>query len=267
MNIFFLLLTFVLGASGGSFVNSLVYRLNHNLAPLGRSFCDHCRHPLGVFDLIPVASYFLLGGHCRYCGKSISWELPWVELILGLLFAFAWWQARPELLAPGIGVIGGIREIGGFGLLLVVLAALVAVAVSDFLYRTIPDPIVAPVSVLMLVATPLVASGQFGNRISAAVLSWLFFSFVYLTTKRRGIGLGDASLGFLIGASLGMAGATLAFFLAFLTGAGVGVILVLTGKKTLKSQIAFGPFLAGAAIAVIFLEERLLDLLFPGLIL
>lgn len=260
MEIFLLALMFLLGASVGSFVNSLVYRLNHNLAPLGRSFCDHCRHSLGVFDLIPIVSFIFLAGRCRYCGRQISWELPWVEALLGLLFAFSWWQAQASLLAAAL-------PIGGFLLGLLVLAALVAVAASDLIYRTIPDLLVFPLSLLSLVATPLLWPALFSDRLAAAVLSWLFFALIYLLSQRRGMGSGDASLAFLIGASLGLAGAALSFFLAFLTGAGVGVILVLTGKKTLKSQIAFGPFLAGAAIAVIFLKERLVELLFPGLIL
>ena len=52
----------------------------------------------------------------------------------------------------------------------------------------------------------------------------------------------------------------MALFFSFLTGAGVGVILILLGKKKLKSKIAFGPFLVAGTIFGLFWGEKVLDL-------
>jgi len=63
------------------------------------------------------------------------------------------------------------------------------------------------------------------------------------------LGFGDVKLGFLIGLVLGWwQRALVAVFLAFLTGAIVGVTLILMGKKKRKEAIAFGPFLLGGML-------------------
>lgn len=84
------LFALVLGLLVGSFLNVVVHRL-----PKGKSIvfppshCPHCGHPLGPTDLVPVLSYLLLGGKCRYCGKPISPRYPLVEALTGGLFLLA----------------------------------------------------------------------------------------------------------------------------------------------------------------------------------
>ena len=81
----------LLGAVMGSFLNCAAIRLIHH-EPLsrGRSHCVHCGHTLGVRDLIPLASFLLLRGRCRYCGQRLSPRYLFAELISALVFLSLW---------------------------------------------------------------------------------------------------------------------------------------------------------------------------------
>ena len=77
---------FVLGTAIGSFLNVLIDRWSTGESVMGRSYCDHCHHKLAWSDLLPIISYFLLAGKCRYCHKKVSFYYPLVEFITGSLF-------------------------------------------------------------------------------------------------------------------------------------------------------------------------------------
>ncbi len=77
----------VLGLVMGSFLECLAWRIVHEESVLrGRSHCDACNHELGIRDLIPVLSWVLSGGKCRYCGAKISAKHPVGELICAALY-------------------------------------------------------------------------------------------------------------------------------------------------------------------------------------
>ncbi|HLD96535.1 MAG TPA: prepilin peptidase, partial [Patescibacteria group bacterium] len=71
-----LLITFVLGTAIGSFLNVWSRRLLRGESPTGRSHCEHCGHVLSASDLVPLLSFILLRGRCRYCHKPLSWQYP-----------------------------------------------------------------------------------------------------------------------------------------------------------------------------------------------
>ncbi|MBI2038330.1 MAG: prepilin peptidase [Candidatus Nealsonbacteria bacterium] len=78
---------FIFGLIVGSFLNSVVFRLEQSQSfLLGRSFCPHCKHQLSWLDLIPIFGFLILKGKCRYCQQKISWQYPLVELATGLIF-------------------------------------------------------------------------------------------------------------------------------------------------------------------------------------
>ncbi len=70
----------LLGAILGSFLNALSSRFNTGRGMGGRSYCDSCGHTLSALDLVPIFSYVVLGGRCRYCSARISVQNPLVEL-------------------------------------------------------------------------------------------------------------------------------------------------------------------------------------------
>ena len=77
------------------------------------------------------------------------------------------------------------------------------------------------------------------------------------------MGLGDAKLAFLIGLFLSPLLSIAAFMLAFVIGAASGIILIGLGKKTLKSQIAFGPFLVLGATITFFFSDFIINFFQP----
>ncbi|PIY78427.1 MAG: prepilin peptidase, partial [Parcubacteria group bacterium CG_4_10_14_0_8_um_filter_35_7] len=88
MVIFFI---FIFGLCIGSFLNAVIWRLHRKESFFkGRSYCPKCRHSLGARDLIPLLSFLLLKGKCRYCKEKISWQYPVVELATGLLFCLVY---------------------------------------------------------------------------------------------------------------------------------------------------------------------------------
>jgi prepilin signal peptidase PulO-like enzyme (type II secretory pathway) len=94
-----------------------------------------------------------------------------------------------------------------------------------------------------------------------AIASFAFLWILWAITRGRGMGLGDVKLAFLMGLFLGYPGIVIAFYFAFLTGAALGVILIIQGKKGWKSTIAFGPFLLMGTVVASLWGQNILTVL------
>jgi len=246
-----MLLAFIVGLIFGSFLNVIIYRLKtppgrglFGLSWKDRSHCPQCQTQLKWHDLIPLLSFIFLRGRCRYCHKKISWQYPIVELLSGLI-----WVLIPL-------DKGGLWGVLNFAYYIFIFSALLIIAVYDFKWKIIPNRIVYPAIAVALVYnvfnTPLDKGGLWGVLLTAAVAFSFFFS-IYYFSDGKAMGLGDAKLAILVGLFLGPIATFAALTLAFVIGAVFGIILIALGKKTLKSQVAFGPFLAvGATIAFFF---------------
>jgi leader peptidase (prepilin peptidase)/N-methyltransferase len=140
------------------------------------------------------------------------------------------------------------------------LAALApALAVTDLRWRRLPDRLTLPAypaAALLLAGGALAVPGgarHFLSAVAGLAAAWLFFALLALIHP-AGLGWGDVKLSGVLGLYLGWLGAAAvaagllgAFVLAALAGLG----LIVTGKATRKSQIAFGPFMLASAIAMI----------------
>lgn len=240
-----LLLALLFGAILGSFINALVFRFNTGKGMGGRSRCMHCNHTLGPADLIPIFSFLFLRGRCQYCGAKISLQYPIVELSAAVLSLLVF-LTHPDPLAYGFWLLvwmtllfivvydirHGILPWSASGILLVLAV------ISLFVSFDPPFSIFYP-STLDLLAGPLLA------------LPLFLFS---LLSRGTWMGWGDSglelSLGWLLGLTLGLT----ALVIAFWAGAAVGIVLMqLTKRYTMKSEVPFAPFLAlGALIAYFF---------------
>ncbi len=254
-------LLFILGLCFGSFLNVLIYRLPLSLPITGRSFCPQCKKKIAWYDNIPLLSFVLLKGHCRKCHSPISWQYPAVELVTAIFFILT-----PDFVIRDMRYVTWNPEmILHITYYLSLVATLLVIFFSDLRYEIIPDQIVYPA----IVVTLLFLVSQYRSLLVSNVLSGLlaagFLLVLHLLTRGRGMGLGDVKLAGLMGLALGWPKIIVAFYLAFLTGAALGVILILRGKKKLTSQIPFGPFLAGATILSIFYGEAIWGKIIAGL--
>jgi len=142
---------FVLGASVGSFLNVVVYRLPRDLSLISPgSHCTSCKRPIRWYDNIPILAWFILGGRCRYCKVRFSFRYPLVELLTGLLFVglyelYFFSRVRPAL--PAFAEAGWLIYLGH----IVLVSALLASSLIDAEHWIIPLPICYTVVVVGLI--------------------------------------------------------------------------------------------------------------------
>jgi len=238
----------ILGFFVGSFLNVVILRLEKKEKGIlaGRSRCVHCKKNLRWFELIPLASFIVQRGKCLFCKKPISWQYPLVEFCTGLLFAFLYWQFalswRLIFLIP-------------------LSSILLILFVSDFRTQMIPDIVVyigIGIAFLYALVSSFFSHIFTAPLIGAAIAGGLFALLVY-PSHEVWMGKGDVKMGVLAGLLLGFPQILVALFLAFMFGALVGIILLVTKKKNLKSQVPFGPFLITAIFVTIFHGEKILE--------
>jgi prepilin signal peptidase PulO-like enzyme (type II secretory pathway) len=242
---------FIFGTFIGSFLTVVIDRLPQKQSIIwDRSHCDHCRRKLAWFELVPVASYFLIGGKCRTCHTPLSVWYPIIETITGALFV---------LIIMSIGFTNPVMIIYFF----FIVAVLIAIFFTDLKYGIIPFPIVLFASVITLlyqiVFVPFVLVGS----LLSAFGIFLFFLALFLGTKGRGIGFGDVCYVVLMGLLLGFPKIILGFYLSFVIGALVSLLLIALKKKRFKgSTIPFGPFLTLGTLISFLWGDALLELIF-----
>jgi len=248
------LFIFIFGLAIGSFLNVVIFRLGKSkLILFGRSKCPKCGKILNWRDLAPLVSFVWQKGRCHYCGKKISWQYPIVEGTTGLLFLLIFSLD----FAQSKNFISLIYY-------LAIISFLIIIFVYDLKHYLIPDKIVYPAIIAtflfcLLGANPL-------NQILSAFLAGAFFLSLVLLSKGEWMGLGDVKLAFLMGLFLGWPMILTALLLSFFSGAAVGMFLIVLGKKKMKSEIPFGPFLTGSTILV-FLFEPFFQSVFQNFII
>jgi prepilin signal peptidase PulO-like enzyme (type II secretory pathway) len=248
------ILFFIFGAALGSFLNVVVERIHDGRQFVaGRSACLTCKHFLGFFDLIPVISFLSLKGKCRYCQAKLSWQYFFMEIGVGALVLvgyFKYFQTTEQLLFTA--------NWEQFLTYLLFLAFLVLIFLYDFKYFIIPDRFSLPAFVLAFMVNLLMGSDWL-NLLMARLLAFGFFFLQFILSNGKWIGGGDLRLGLVMGAMLGWPNVLVALFIAYLVGAVVGVILLALKKKTGKSEIPFGPFLAIGTFASLLWGSQLLS--------
>ncbi len=253
--ILFVLLIFILGACIGSFLTVVIDRSQkHEQIVHGRSHCDYCNHVLGFFDLLPLFSYLFLGGQCRYCKKRLSFFYPLIEGTTGLLFAATILAFFPISGDPSLFHFGTVFY------LLMLMAVFVVIFFSDMRYGVIPLPAIVVGVVSSFFYLVFFQQPELFNHLLSAVISFLFLFSIFFLTKGKGIGFGDVLYAFFMGLVLGFPLIVISYYLAFLTGAGVSLILILSKRKKIRgSTIAFGPFLVFGTIINLFFGAVLLS--------
>jgi leader peptidase (prepilin peptidase) / N-methyltransferase len=252
MSIIFL---FLLGTAIGSFLNVLIDRIPRDESIVkGRSHCDKCKHILAPYDLIPLLSFILLSGRCRYCKVKLSVQYPIVEFITGLMFVFIYLYNFHLLTINHYSLVSvPLNFLINLVFLLTIMSSLFVIFITDLKYRIIPDQILIfdlPLIFIYLIINhyPLII-----NHFLSGLALFLLFLILVLITRGKGMGLGDVKFAFVMGFLLGFPKIIVAFYLSFLTGALFSIILILVKHKRMKDAIPFGPFLAAStAVSLLY---------------
>ena len=208
------------------------------------SRCMHCGKQLQPRDLIPIFSFVLLRGRCRYCQARISWYYPLVEAATGTLFTLVWLSYGYSWATPAGWVFA---------------AVLVGAAATDLMHLVIPDEILAAG---ILAGVPFLLLDSFPGTLWGllAGLAAGGFMLAIAVVSRGGMGGGDIKLAAFMGLFLGPRLVGLALFLAFLIGVMVSIALILSGNKGRKELIPFGPYLALGGILALFRGDHIINL-------
>jgi prepilin signal peptidase PulO-like enzyme (type II secretory pathway) len=247
------LFVFIFGLVVGSFLNCVIYRLETGESFLkGRSYCPHCKHVLSWKDLIPIFSFLILKGKCRYCRKKISLQYPLIEFFTGILFVLA------------IPIYGGRTSIDLI-FYWVLTCFLIVIFIFDLKHYLIPDRVTYS-AIFFTLLYQFFKVWNFGHwdlfviwNLVIGILPSLFFLAIILISRETWLGFGDFKLSILMGLILGWPKILVALFFSFFIGAIVGLILIFLKKKTMKSQIPFAPFLVFGTILAFFFGQKIID--------
>jgi prepilin signal peptidase PulO-like enzyme (type II secretory pathway) len=214
-----------------------------------RSRCLHCGHTLKWYDLLPLASWALLGGKCRYCRAKIGWLEPSIEIGVALFFVVSY-LAWPASLATAL-------DVTQFVLWLIAGVLLAMLFVYDLKWYMLPNYIVFPLiavgglsAILHIVESPDTAGALISMAAGIVILSGLYLS-LWVLSKGQWIGFGDVKLGLALALMLGSWPlAFITLFAANVIGCFIVVPGLLSGKMTRKTRVPFGPLLiAGYIVA------------------
>lgn len=263
------IIALVFGLLIGSFLNVCIHRWPRGRSVVRpRSHCVRCRKMIAWYDNIPLVSYLVLRGKCRYCGRRISLRYPLVELATGLLFAYFVAAFGATLLALKLCLFS---------------AMLVALIFSDLEKRILPDELTLGGAIIGLVFAAFVpvpdvtgrailwlaglnAEGRaqslvesaFGALLPALLLwggGWLYEKIRH----REGLGLGDVKLIVMVGAFLGLRGALYTLIVGSVSGSILGLAYIkVTRRDASTYELPFGTFLGLAGLTVAIIGPALL---------
>jgi leader peptidase (prepilin peptidase)/N-methyltransferase len=268
----------LLGLVVGSFLGVCIYRLPKNESIINPpSHCASCNQPLKWFENIPIISFIVLGGQCRYCQKRIPLVNLSVELISGIIAVYLFSRFGFTL---------------NFILGLIFFSSLIVASFIDFRYQVIPDSVSVSALLLIFIIKAIQSFGTYGDIMRKPIVSsiggaifagglvyliiiifnFILFDIIATIYKKRGkvfyllkkfdnedeascMGLGDVTLMALIGSLLGVQGALMTFIIAPFIGSVIGIVILATKRDHI---IPYGPFLSLAALVVFIWQDQIL---------
>jgi len=260
-----LLVYALLGLIIGSFLNVCIYRI-----PLGKSIvfpgsgCPNCGKAIRFYDNIPILSYLLLRGKCRFCGERISVQYPIVELLTGIAFyaCAKWWYFTPPTFVNSL-----------------FLSVVVILIFTDYHHQILPNVLTLPGMIAGILLSPFQTPSFYSDVLSFPTASMLWPSnpqialpwvgsvigaiigggslFVvglgYLKLrKKEGLGMGDVKMMGMVGAFLGWPLAVLTIGVGAFLGSIIGIMGILLRNMTMQTKLAFGVFLGISAAFALF---------------
>lgn len=266
---------FVLGALVGSFINVVALRYGTGRSSLsGRSICFSCGKKLSWFELVPLASFLLLGGKCGSCNSKISWRYFAVEMLTAVVFTvLAHVTSGPIWLIYfwvlfSLLIIIGLYDVAHKMLPGIPLWIFNALSLIVPIHTLIPLLAGQPVDYASPITTILTYLDVFSGVICA-----LPFLLLWGVSRGKWMGLGDGILAFGIGNMLGISFGINSIIYAFWVGAGYAILLLLGGYASrerklrvgMKSEVPFAPFMILGAFLVLVFGKVVFDI--PALVM
>lgn len=240
--IFLYIYVFVFGSCVASFMNVVIYRLPLELDFVkGRSFCPKCRETLKPYDMIPVLSWFLLKGKCRFCHESISFRYPVIEFVGGALGVLCFYKYGFDWMT-----------IISFSFSMILLC----ICMIDYDTMIIPNSLVICCLIVAILSVPFLDISLMDRVIGFFIISVPLYLMNLIIPDC--FGGGDIKLLAACGLLLGWSNLLVGMFIAVLMAGGYAGYLMLTHKIDRKGHIAFGPYICiGGFIALLYGQELL----------
>jgi len=252
------LIVIISGLIIGSFLNVVIWRFDDLKSIIkSRSHCPKCKKTLTWYDLIPLLSYVLLWGRCRYCKKGISLQYPLVEAGTALVLACLYYHFGFSILSLFLALISCI---------------LIVIFAYDILKLQISDFLVILTASLWII---YLAIGYFFihhslfiilNSIYGALALGGFLALMVIVSREKWMGAGDIGLGAVLGALVSWPNVLVGAFSAFVLGGIFGVILIGLKKKEMQSQLPFAPFLILGMFVALFWGEKIVNWYLGGIL-
>lgn len=234
------IIVLIYGLIIGSFLNVCIYRipLNQSIA-YPPSNCPSCNTRLKWKDLMPVISYIILRGKCRYCGEKISIRYPLQELFTALIFLFTYHNYGFSLY---------------FFKYVILFCFLIVISNIDIKHQDVYTVTTIPgitVGIIFAITEQYFSMASGVNYFLGGLIASGFIALIVYITGA--MGEGDIEIAGLCGIFIGWKLTILMIILAFITGGVIGILLIATKIKGRKDYIAFGPYLAlGTTLAIFF---------------
>jgi leader peptidase (prepilin peptidase) / N-methyltransferase len=276
MQYYWIPILILVGLVIGSFINVVIYRIPLEKSITSPSMCPNCSHKITMLENIPILSYLLLGGKCRYCQEKISIIYPMVEIISTLVLLFALLKqtilSNFELLYIFIDVafilaVVTLIFINYEHLILPNVITLPSAAIALAIRLFIPNPKLMDPIILFeneyLTNNPTTASiisGVLGLIIGAGTL-FLIREIYFLAYQREIFGLGDVKMMLMVGAYLGWILTICVLIVAFVLILFTGIFLFITkDREKLQLQIPSGLFWGLPSIILTFFGKEIISL-------
>jgi leader peptidase (prepilin peptidase)/N-methyltransferase len=232
----------------GSFLNVVICRLPRNESiVLPRSHCMSCGKMIPWYDNIPILSFILLRGKCRFCRSSVSIQYPIIEVFTALLMMAVFWKY-------GYTADALIH--------IILILFLIPISVIDIQTGLILNKLTIPGFVAGIVIILALHPERWKEipigALSGGALLFLLAFAGKVFFKRESVGMGDVKLLVLIGAYLGFPEVIIAFYLGVLIAFVYIIIAFSANKIKLGETFPFGPFIASGTIIFILWGDQII---------
>lgn len=248
-----LIFAFVVGISIGSFLNVCIYRIPNKLTVVcSVSRCGDCGERIKLGDMMPVLSYWINGGKCKYCKSSYSIRYMWVELLTGVLFL--------------IPVLDG-QTFTDLVFQWLFMSILIVISFIDIDEMIIPNKLLVGLAMLAVVQLALKKimwkDSLMGIGLGLAVIVTISLLGKLLYRSSEVMGAGDWKYIIILSMLLGLQKTGLMLYLAVILCGVIGIYFMVS-KQSRKIKLPFGPFLSMGSLIAYYYSDSIISILFSG---